>query len=199
MLRFFCIGGLSTGAALLCMTPGLAQLNAPSIDSPPSTAQAAPGPATNPDISFRRPLRVTNVLARSHYELRRAEHTFTIDFPADAVEPLQKLVVEQVEGPGYSRYSDSGSRAFDGESRESLSLSSVESDRNQRTITVEFDPPVEPGRQVTVVLNARNPRAGIYTYQFTAFPVGAQEGQYAGVERLNIYEPIRRRDRFRWR
>lgn len=177
--------GLSAG--LFILFPGISAL-------PQSLT-----PASNPDISFRNPLRVIDVLIPNNQERRRSEYHFTLNFPADAVEPLEKIVFEQVEGAGYPRYRDNGNYAFDGTSQTSLTLAAVENDRDNRTITVQFDPPVEPGRQVTVVLNARNPRDGIYTYQLTAFPVGATEGQYAGVERLHFYEPVRRRrDRFDW-
>ena len=70
---------------------------------------------------------------------------------------------------------------------------SVIDDEDERTITVEFDQPVEPGGEITVALRARNPRDGIYVYQLAAYPAGATKGQYAGIERLNFYAPERRR------
>ncbi len=100
---------------------------------------------------------------------------------------------EQIEGVDYPRYDDDDSYAFDADSRDRLPLNVVDGGRSERTLTVEFDPPVEPGRPVTVALKARNPRDGIYIYRLTAFPVGAIEGQYAGVERLDFYAPTRRR------
>lgn len=152
-------------------------------------------PASNPAISFRRPLRVSSMRIPNNLALRRSQYLFTFDFPADAVEPLEKLVFEQVEGADYPRYQSGDSYAFKAESGERLSLSAVEDNSDERNITVVFDPPVDPGEQVTVALSARNPRDGIYIYQLTAFPVGASVGQYAGVERLNFDRP-RRRDRF---
>ncbi|MGB3668674.1 MAG: DUF2808 domain-containing protein [Phormidesmis sp.] len=165
----------------------------------PIQAQEVPAitPATNPAISFRRPLRVSSVRVPNNWELRRSEYVFTFDFPAEAVEPLEKLVFDQIEGVGYPRYQSDDSYAFETDSGERLSLSAVENDQAQRKVTVVFDPPVEPGQQVTVALRARNPRDGLYIYQLTAFPVGASVGQYAGVERLNFYRPSRR-DRFNW-
>lgn len=170
------------------------------VDTQTDIQPAAPispaTPSTNSNISFRRPLRINNIRVFNDSELRRSEYHFVIDFPADAVEPLEKLTFEQIEGAGYPRYRDSGSYAFDSAERTPLPLSRLENNRDERTITVEFDPPVEPGRQVTVALKARNPRSGIYVYQFTAFPVGATEGQYAGVDRFSISEPFRRRFRY---
>lgn len=156
-----------------------------------------PTPVNNPAISFRRPLRVNNVRISNNWELRRSQYLFTFDFPTDAVEPLEKLVFTQVEGVGYPRYQAEDSYAFETDSQMRLSLSAVENDSAQRAIAVVFDPPVEPGGQVTVALRARNPRDGIYVYQLSAFPAGASTGQYAGVERLNFYRPSR--DRFRYR
>ncbi|MEO0769573.1 MAG: DUF2808 domain-containing protein [Cyanobacteria bacterium J06649_4] len=156
-----------------------------------------PSPATNPNISFRRPLRIVDIFTPNDLERRRSEYHFTLEFPTEAVEPLQKLVFQQISGTDYPRYRDRRNRAFDRNSRTPLPLSAVENNPEQRSIVVEFDPPVEPGRTVTVVLEARNPQDGIYAYRLTAFPVGATEGQYAGVERLNIYEPARR-DRLDW-
>ena len=171
-------------------TPALAQTNSP-ID--PVSAPANNPNSTNPNISFRRPLRITSIRVSNDFELRRAEYRFTLDFPADAVEPLEKLVFEQVEGAGYPRYQTDDSYAFDGTDGMPLPLRVVESDRDSKTITVAFDPPIEPGRQITVALNARNPRSGTYVYQFTAFPTGATTGQYAGVDRFSIFDPFIRR------
>lgn len=196
-------------ATLLFSTPLLPALSEPlllpvaqSESSSPADlslpSDSSPSAATNPAISFRRPLRVTDVRIPNNWEFRRSHYLFTFDFPADAVEPLEKLVFEQVEGADYPRYRADDSYAFDASDRAQLPLSRVENNRDRKTITVEFDPPIEPGRQVTVALRARNPRDGIYVYRLTAFPVGASEGQYAGVEQLTFYEPVRR-DRFRWR
>ncbi|MGD1866785.1 MAG: DUF2808 domain-containing protein [Phormidesmis sp.] len=159
-------------------------------------AQMSPSvtPASNPNISFRRPLRLTNIRIPIDRQFRRTQYLFTVDFPADAVEPLEKLTLEQIEGVDYPRYRTDDSYAFEAGSRSRFSTSTFDDD-DARTVTVEFDPPVEPGQQVTVALRARNPRDGIYQYRLTAFPVGAIEGQYAGIERFNIYAP-ERRDRF---
>ena len=59
----------------------------------------------SPNISFRRPLRVTNVRISNNQELRRSNYLFQINFPEDAVEPLEKLVIEQIEGAQYPRFS----------------------------------------------------------------------------------------------
>ncbi len=189
-------------AYLFCLTGAVTTAIASSLlfTYLPIQAQEAPAltPATNPAISFRRPLRATRVRVPNNRELRRSEYLFTFDFPAEAVEPLEKLVFDQIEGVGYPRYRSDDSYAFETDSGERLPVSAVENDLDQRKVTVVFDPPVEPGRQITVALRARNPRDGLYIYQLSAFPAGASEGQYAGVERLNFYRPSRS-DRFDWR
>ena len=151
-------------------------------------------PATNPAISFRRPLSVSSVRIPTNWQYRQSEYLFTFDFPADAVEPLQKIVFKQIEGVGYPYYNTGDSYAFAVDGRVPLPIS-VSDDSDERTITVEFDQPVEPGGKITIALRARNPRDGIYIYKLAAYPAGATEGQYAGVERLNFYAPERRRFR----
>ena len=89
---------LSIGSAVYL--PTIAQTNATPSHPNTSLAQApqpvneTPGltPATNPNISFRRPLRVTNIRIPIDWQYRRTEYLFTVHFPADAVEPLAKLV-----------------------------------------------------------------------------------------------------------
>ncbi|MGB3300729.1 MAG: DUF2808 domain-containing protein [Phormidesmis sp.] len=195
-LRSFC-----PLAIALTLLPGalalsaIAQTNNPSqIEAPSAPSESDLTPATNPAISFRRPLRVNSVRVPTSWQYRRSEYLFTLDFPAEAVEPLQKIVFEQVEGVDYPRYDTDDSYAFVANSRTRLPIK-VTNNRDQRTLTVEFDPPVAPGGDITIALRARNPRDGIYVYQLAAYPAGATEGQYAGVERLNFYAPRRR---FRW-
>lgn len=201
MIRPFCLRYL-TATTVLLLSAILPTLARESVSSP--TAQASESesaleqsggltPATNPNISFRKPLRVTSVRIPNSWQFRRSDYLFTLDFPAEAVEPLEKIVFEQIEGVDYPRYDEGDSYAFDAGSRNRFALSGVESDRDQRTITVKFDPPVQPGSELIVALNARNPRGGIYIYRLSAFPVGASEGQYAGIQRLDFLEPSRRR------
>ena len=183
--------------ALFALPLSLAFLTSLPPSQTVAQSQGEVSPATNPDVSFRRPLRVVNARTSNKFEQRRSEYRFSINFPEDAVEPLERIVFAQVEGAGYPRYQGSGNYAFDSRDRTELPLSEVNNNRDNRTIVVEFDPPVEPGRDITVALRARNPRSGIYTYQLTAFPVGATEGQYAGVESLTFYDTSDRRRLFR--
>ena len=187
---------IATGAAILASAAfsfGLPKAICAQESSPAIT------PATNAAISFRRPLRVSNLRLQNNREYVRAHYFFTFDFPAEAVEPLEKIVFEQIEGADYPRYrSDDRSYAFTGVDPSQQTSISVDNNPAQRTVTVEFDPPIEPGNPVTVALRARNPRDGIYVYRLTAFPVDAIEGQYAGVEQLTFRRPIRRDRLGRW-
>lgn len=187
LTRLFAKGVLALW--LVTCSPAIAQ------EVPITPQEQTATPANSQNISFRRPLRVSNIRIPTDWQFRRTVYLFTLDFPADAVEPLEKLTFEQIEGVDYPRYQTDSSYAFasnlETNERSSLNISTTDDDR-ARSITVEFDPPVAPGRQITVALRARNPRDGIYLYRLTAFPAGASEGQYAGIERFNIYAPSRR-------
>lgn len=149
-------------------------------------------------LSFRRPPRITHVSVPNKFEFRSSDYLFTIDLPADAVARLERLVFEQIEGFGYPRYATDRTHVFEaGDRSAQLPLSSVENNTDERSISLEFDPPVEPGRQITVALRARrNPREGTFIYRLTAYPEGSLEGQYAGIGRLNFYDLSDRRDRW---
>ncbi|MEL7053814.1 MAG: DUF2808 domain-containing protein [Cyanobacteria bacterium J06588_5] len=190
------VSSLLVSSTAVAQEPTSRASNQTSADLAQSGPSPSISPADNPKISFRRPLRVTNIRVPIDRQFRQSEYFFTLDFPADAVEPLQKLTFEQIEGVSYPRYHPGDSYAL-GADRSPLPITATDND-DDRTVTVEFDPPVQPGQQITVALRARNPRDGIYLYRLTAFPVGATDGQYAGIERFNIYAPSRR-DRFFYR
>ncbi|MEO1401581.1 MAG: DUF2808 domain-containing protein [Cyanobacteria bacterium J06635_1] len=150
----------------------------------PEIAEANP-------VYFNEPLRLTHVSVPNKWQFRESEYLFNINLPANASEPLQEIVFTQIEGADYPSYSIRETHAFEGDDRDAeLNLSLVANDTDERTMTVVFDPPVEPGRQVTVALKAhRNPRDGIYLYRVVAYPPGAAgRGQRIGTGRLSFYE-----------
>jgi Protein of unknown function (DUF2808) len=56
---------------------------------------------------------------------------------------------------------------------------------------VQFNPPVQPGRKVTIALSPqRNPAySGVYLFGVTAFPTGEKShGQFLGFGRLHFYD-----------
>lgn len=178
--------GLWAGTAwgLLCL--GLPAIAQETLEVLPALVAASANP-----IHFARPLRLADVSIPNNWQFRASEYLFTIDIPADASQPLERVVFAQIEGADYPRYSTRNTHAFaEGDRHTSLTLSQVENDTDERTITVVFDPPIEPGLQITVALKAHhNPRGGIYLYQVTASPPGISgPGQRVGLGRLQFYE-----------
>jgi Protein of unknown function (DUF2808) len=119
---------------------------------------------------------------------------FTLTVPANAGEPLGKVTIAQTEGTDTVRFSPKEITAVAGTSRRSapaLSLGEVKVDRPTRTVTVNFNPPVPPGKTVTIALvPERNPLyGGVYLFGVTAFPAGEKtHGQFLGFGRLHFYE-----------
>ncbi len=150
---------------------------------------------------FSQPLTLADVRIPNNWEYRRSDYLFTIDIPAAAEQPLQTVVFTQVEGADYPRYSAGRTRAYaytgeNGDRREALNITATNS-THDRTVTVEFDPPVQPGQQITVALNSRNPRDGIYIYEVTGSPPEVTgPGQRIGIGRLQFYQNSDRR--YRW-
>jgi hypothetical protein len=121
-----------------------------------------------------------------------ATYYFTINVPENAGEPLQRVMITQREGADDIRFDLKDSRAFVGtRSNKGARLTlSVTRDRENRTVSVMFDPPVAPGQTITIGLRpVQNPRSsGIYLFGVTAFPVGEKShGQFLGFGRLHFY------------
>lgn len=129
----------------------------------------------------------TNVNAPS------ATYYFTINVPENAGEPLQRVTIDQRQGTDRVRFELKDTRAFIGTSFKKgakLTLGEVTRIPNTRTISVNLDPPVPPGRTVTIALRpTRNPQfSGIYLFGVTAFPAGEKShGQFLGFGRFNFY------------
>jgi hypothetical protein len=129
-----------------------------------------------------------------------ATYYFTINVPENAGESLQKVTIAQREGAENLRYNLNDTRAFEGTSdaygglrlrKESrLTLGAVTDERETRTVTVNFEPPVTPGQTVTIALRpVSNPSfSGVYLLGVTAFPVGEKShGQFLGFGRFQFY------------
>ncbi|WP_026097993.1 DUF2808 domain-containing protein [Baaleninema simplex] len=123
-----------------------------------------------------------------------ATYFFTLDLPEDAGEPLQQVAIAQHERPApYMRYRLEDTYSFEGRRRDRgdpLSLGNVTHDEDTQTVTVTFDPPVEPGTAITVALRpVRNPSfSGVYLFGVTAYPAGDKAyGQFLGFGRLHFY------------
>ncbi len=129
-----------------------------------------------------------------------ATYYFELEVPENAGEPLQQVTIAQEEGSETVRFSEKETEAFEGDrTQNKLGLGAVTSDRKTRAVTVQFNPPVPPGKKVTIALSPeRNPAySGVYLFGVTAFPPGEKtHGQFLGFGRLHFYD---NRDGFLWR
>ena len=131
---------------------------------------------------------------------RNATYFFTLDLPDNADAPLQRVVIEPQNLTHFLQpYRLDRTVAFaetPGTPRSELGLGNVSINEETKAVTVEFDPPVAPGRQVTIGLRPqRNPRVdGIYIFRVTAIPVGDQpQSHIAGHGRLYFIDNDRDR------
>jgi hypothetical protein len=122
-----------------------------------------------------------------------ATYYFTINLPDNAGEPLQKVTITQREGVDDIQYHLKDTYAFEGtgwNQGNKLPLKYVTSDQESHAISVTFDPPVPPGKTVTIALQPiRNPfDPGVYLFGIKTFPAGEKSaGLYLGVGRLHFY------------
>lgn len=144
--------------------------------------------------SFAKSPRLVNmVTTQNSARVWFARYYVTIDLPSDIGEPLQQVTIQQRQGFETIRYRIDRTSAFEGTPRqrgEAIAIANATFDRDQQQVTVTFDPPVPPGRTVTIgLVPTRNPDFdGIYLFGITAYPVGEQPiGLYLGVGRLQFY------------
>lgn len=139
------------------------------------------------------PRLVDMVTTQNSARIWGAKYYVTIDLPIDIGEPLQQVTIQQRQGFENIRYRIDRTFAFEGTPRrrgEAIAVQNAIFDRDQGLVTVIFDPPVPPGRTVTIgLVPTRNPDYdGIYIFGITAFPVGEKPmGLYLGVGRLQFY------------
>lgn len=118
---------------------------------------------------------------------------FTLDVPENAGEPLQKVTIAQNEGVDRVRFNLKETEAVEGDrnSNTKIGLGETTQDEKTKAITVNFNPPVAPGKRVTIALSPyQNPSSGgVYLFGVTAFPPGEPAyGQFLGFGRISIYE-----------
>lgn len=135
-----------------------------------------------------------------------ATYYFTLDVPENAGEPLRRVTIAQNEGADRVRFNLKETEAFDGDRRSDtkLGLGDITLDEKTKAVNVIFNPPVPPGKRVTIALSPyQNPAyGGVYLFGVTAFPAGEPAyGQFLGFGRISIYEsnfrPLFFRPRFR--
>lgn len=117
---------------------------------------------------------------------------FTLSLPEQAGEPLQRVTFSQYKGLEDIQFDLKRTQA-EAESRsnssQGLTLAEVTKDSKTKTISVSLNPPVPPGRIVTIGLHAvSNPRyGGVYLFGVKAFPAGEKSyGQFLGFGRLQF-------------
>ncbi|HZG38039.1 MAG TPA: DUF2808 domain-containing protein [Nodosilinea sp.] len=179
-------GAAIAGATLLALSSawgGLGPAPAPAIQYSDGT------------VGFSYPPRLTESYAtRNLVSESNVTYYLTFDFPAAAVEPIDRVVVNLEQGyDPIFRYRLEATEAFahtpDG--RVPLSLGAVTEDRDARDLIISFDPPAQPGVPITLALRpVRNPRfGGVYLFGATAYPVGdVVESTFMGYARLTFYE-----------
>ncbi|NEQ50881.1 MAG: DUF2808 domain-containing protein [Leptolyngbya sp. SIO3F4] len=164
-----------------------------------NTAQAIE--LANGTTAFVRPPQFLDAFTTNDLVMRRnATYFFTLDLPTDADAPLQSVVIAPQNLTRYLQpYRLDKTVAFEGTPRKAqqkFGIRNVSLDEDTQAVTVEFDPPIPPGKVVTIGLRPqRNPRLdGIYVFRVTAVPEGNQpQAHIAGHGRLNFID--RDRDR----
>ncbi|MGB3558702.1 MAG: DUF2808 domain-containing protein [Geitlerinemataceae cyanobacterium] len=123
-----------------------------------------------------------------------ATYYFTLELPENAGEPLQQVTIAQTEGLERLRFDPEKTVIFEGNPRnkgEEITEFTAEFERETRTVSVIFDPPISPEKILTIGLKAaRNPLGGgIYLFGVTVFPAGEEvQEQYLGFGRLRFYD-----------
>jgi Protein of unknown function (DUF2808) len=123
-----------------------------------------------------------------------ASYFFTVEIPETAGEPLAKLVIVQETGQGRPQFNPDQAEIFEGTRQQRgkpLKLQAIKVTEDPVTVTATFDPPIPPGKTVTLRLYpVRNPQiGGSYLYGVTAFPPGEQaHDQFLGFGRLRIID-----------
>lgn len=151
-------------------------------------------------IEFSYPLRLLDSRAtRTTAGDSSVTYYLTIDFPAQAEEPLDRIEVQLEQGRAPElRYRLSAIEVFQetDEGWRAVSLGEPTHDRQTQTLMIPFDPPLEPGGELVLALRpVRNPIfAGVYLFSTRAFPVGETvRPRFMGYARLSFYERERRR------
>lgn len=180
-------------AAAISLAPGRPQ---------PATATLVPASAivqsgiAQAVVAFSVPPQlVAATTSRNLVSERNATYYLTLDLPAGANVGLQSVQVRLSEGrDSIFRFNPEDTLAFEGNRNSRgalLPLAEVTQSRPDTSLSLRFETPVAPGRQVTLALRPeRNPRfEGVYLFEVTVYPAGEQvESYFAGYARLQFYE-----------
>lgn len=118
---------------------------------------------------------------------------FTLSLPENAVEPLQRITINQHEGIDNIRFLLKDSYVFEGtrgNQGQKLTLQDITASSKTRTVSLILNPPVPPGKTITIAMKpVQNPTvSGVYLFGVTAYPAGEKShGQFLGYGRLQFY------------
>lgn len=120
----------------------------------------------------------------------QATYFFTIRHPADASEPLARVVLQQTEGVDDIDFNLKRTYAYlNGDRKQTIPLQSTLVGKD--SLEIVLDPPISPGTTVTLGLRPySNPHSGgVYLFGVTAYPAGEKtQGQFIGSGRLQFYD-----------
>lgn len=125
----------------------------------------------------------------------RSTYYFTIDIPENAGLPLKHIQFTQTNGSefiGEDIYRASGFEGTRKNRGSEISVSLVEKNEDNRTIEVNLDQPILPGKTITIALRTYgNPRiSGVYQLRVTGFPLGENvRDANLGLARFHFYPP----------
>lgn len=123
----------------------------------------------------------------------RPIYRFLLRIPENAGEPLHRVMIQQLPSQEALFFEAGRTRAFSGDRRhrQPLAISNVEFNLDQQAVMISFDPPIDPGTMLTIVLAPRRNPAydGVYLFGVTAYPPGGDRamGQFIGTGRLQFY------------
>jgi hypothetical protein len=119
-----------------------------------------------------------------------AKYLFTLQIPADASEPLGRVMLQQTEGVDEVEFNLKGTFAYlNGDRHQSTTVEATQAKPD--TLELTFNPPISPGTTVTIGLQPyANPRTGgVYLFGVTTAPAGEKvRSQFIGSGRLQFYE-----------
>ena len=165
--------------------------------APTTTTQPKPTAPTNNSVRtayFRQPP-LFNYLGASSNSIRIPSVTyyFTINLPENAQTPLQQVKIKQRSGLETIDFNLKKTIVHEGKVRnkgQEIQIKDVTRNSKTQTVSVIFDPPISPGKSITIGLRAvQNPSStGIYEFEVMAFPLGDKSrAQNLGVKRLSFY------------
>ena len=147
--------------------------------------------------SFRQPPSFNYLGASSNStRIPSATYYFTINLPQNAQTPLQQVKIKQRSGLETIDFNLKKTIAHEGKRRkkgEKIAIKDVNRNSKTKTVSVVFDPPISPGKTITIGLRAfANPSSeGIYEFELMALPLGGESrAQNLGVKRLSFYRGL---------